>query len=215
MGNEILLSNIRELCKKHGITVNYLEKKLEMGTGTISRWSRANPSFDRIMDIAKYFRVSIDFLSGYTVEPDINNEISESTLHIIDYLMEETIDTGANKLFWHDYKKEKEFELQVFELSGMNTDMGRLYYASDEYGYYLLEAVYTMNASYDYETQIRLYLVPEENSEPIMECSDKGALQALYITAVKQLENYGTHKTAKEKAEQQREKILRRYQSQE
>ena len=70
MNNEVLLSNIRDLCKKSNITVAGLEKKMGMGAGTISRWNKANPSFDKIVAIAKFFKVSIDFLSGYTVETD-------------------------------------------------------------------------------------------------------------------------------------------------
>ncbi len=48
MTNEVLLTNIRELCRTHNVTVNSLEKKLGLGTGTISRWNKANPSFDKM-----------------------------------------------------------------------------------------------------------------------------------------------------------------------
>lgn len=214
MNNEILLSNIRELCKKNNITVAYLEKMMGMGSGTISRWNKANPSFDKVVSIARYFNVSIDYLSGYTTNSSTSAKLDENTVQIIDYLSQMTVKAEGNNSFWHDCKKNQEIALMVSDLPCMKMDkddMSRLFYAYDDIGYYLLEVVYLMNDRYDYETQIRLYLVPDEYTIPVMECSDKSVLQALYITAVNCLEVLEAQKTAREKAKCQREKILEKY----
>lgn len=214
MNNDILLSKIRELCKKNNIAVAYLEKKMGMGAGTISRWNKANPSFDKIISIAKYFKVSIDYLAGYDVDCDDSMNIDENTLKIIDYLMEMTTQVEENESFWHDYKVDQKVEFLVSDLPSMNRDnedMSKLLYASDEIGYYLLEVVYLLNEVYDYKTQIRLYLVSDESLVPILECGNKDALQSLWIAAIKRLEVLEVRKDAIEKVQIQREKIIKKY----
>lgn len=214
MNNDILLSKIRELCKKNNIAVAYLEKKMGMGAGTISRWNKANPSFDKIISIAKYFKVSIDYLAGYDVDCDDSMNIDENTLKIIDYLMEMTTQVEENESFWRDYKVDQKVEFLVSDLPSMNRDnedMSKLLYASDEIGYYLLEVVYLLNEVYDYKTQIRLYLVSDESLVPILECGNKDALQSLWIAAIKRLEVLEVRKDAIEKVQIQREKIIKKY----
>lgn len=217
MDNDILLSKIRELCKKNNITVAYLEKRMGMGAGTISRWNKANPSFDKIISIAKYFKVSIDYLAGYDVDHDASMNLDENTLKIIDYLLEMTIKVEENESFWHDYKVDQKVEFLISDLPSMNRDnedMNKLLYASDEIGYYLLEVVYLLNEFYDYKTQIRLYLVSDESLIPVLECGNKDALQSLWIAAIKRLEKIEVQKAAIEKVQLQREKILKKYNSQ-
>ena len=64
MNNETLVNSIRELCRIHNITVTKLEETLGMSQGLISRWAKSDPSLSKIIDIANYFRVSIDELLG-------------------------------------------------------------------------------------------------------------------------------------------------------
>ena len=138
MDNEVLLSNIKELCKKNNIAISYLEKLMGMGAGTISRWNKASPSLDKIVSIAGYFKISIDQLAGYAVDEDIKAKLDEKNLKIIDYLRQKTIRNEDDNNFWKDY-----------------------------------------------ETQIRLYLVPNNDHPlPMLECSDKAALRDLYIAVV-------------------------------
>lgn len=206
MINEVLLSNIRELCRKNNISVADLEKSLGIGSGTISRWNKANPSFDKITAIAKYFKISIDELSGYAVESGSQEKLDEGTVKIIDYLTEKAMELNGDKSFWMDYKERSDdFELLVDDLPSMNPDlnldmnpgMSELFYACDEWGSYLLEVFYCMNKCYDCETQIRLYLVVDEAKKPLLECSDKKALQQLYIAVVDKLKMLKFQKNAK------------------
>lgn len=196
MINEILLSNIRELCKKNNISVADLEKNLNIGSGTISRWNKANPSFDKITAIAKYFNVSIDELSGYRKEDDSPAHINEETVQIIDYLTKKAMETDGDKSFWQDYRNRPDNVKFVIDgLPSMNLDMNtniipemsKLFYAYDEIENYLLEIYYCMDKNYDCETHINLYLVSDESSNPDLECDNKQALQQLYVTVVDKL----------------------------
>lgn len=208
MINGVLLSNIRELCKKNNITVADLEKKLGIGAGTISRWNKANPSFDKIVAIAKYFKVSIDELSGYCKEPEFQKPISEETVQIIDYLTKQTLEADETRCFWKDYKyRSDDMEFVTDGLPSMNTDassdivpgMSKLYYAYDEIENYLLEIFYSMDKNYDCQTNIRLYLVAEESEKPDLECDDSQALQQLYIAAADKLKMMKTQAYARKK----------------
>lgn len=208
MINEILLSNIRELCKKNNITVADLEKNLGIGAGTISRWNKANPTFDKITAIAKYFKVSIDELSGYRKESDRQKKISEETMQIIDYLTKKTMEAEENRSFWQDYKnRPDDVEFVVDGLPSVNLDanpnvvpeMSKLFYAYDEIENYLLEIFYSVDKNYDCETNIRLYLVAEELEKPDLECDDKQALQQLYIAVANKLKAMKTQAYSRKK----------------
>ncbi|MBD5495969.1 MAG: helix-turn-helix transcriptional regulator [Lachnospiraceae bacterium] len=205
MINEVLLSNIRELCRKNNISVADLEKNLKIGAGTISRWNKANPSFDKITAIAKYFNVSIDELSGYRKEVSSSKQINEETVQIIDYLTKKAMEIDGDNSFWKEYnKKQDNIEFMIDGLPSLNPDlypdiipgMSRLFYASDEIENYLLEIFYCMDKNYDCMTHIHLYLVADEASKPDLECDDKQALQQLYVAVVDKLKLLKTQANA-------------------
>lgn len=214
MNNEILLSNIRDLCKKNNTTVANLEKIMGIGAGTISRWNKANPTFDKVLAIARYFKVSIDYLSGYTISSDEEIKVDENTEQVIAYLLSMTNEAEENKSFWHEYGKKREKELLISGLRSMNLEKGdisKLLCASDENGYYLLEIIHYMNDCYEYETMINLYLVPDEVTIPVLECNIKSALQTLHIAAMKHLELSEVQQEAQGKAKTQRDNIIKKF----
>ena len=59
-----LLDRLKNLCVKNSITLSALEKKLNLGNGTLSRWNTSSPSVDKMEKVANYFHVSIDYLVG-------------------------------------------------------------------------------------------------------------------------------------------------------
>lgn len=217
MSNEILLSNIRKLCKENNTNVANLEKIIGIGAGTISRWSKASPSFDKVMSIAKYFNVSIDYLSGYSVNSDSEIKIDARTAFVIDYLLKSTKEDEGNKGFWHNYEEGGEYTFMVSDLPSRNAkekDIVKLLYACDENGFYLLDVVHSLNNHYEYDTEMRLYLVPDISSKPALVCSNKAALKLLYITANEYMENIETQRIEEEKVESQIDKIIRKYKEQ-
>lgn len=55
---------IKNLAEANGETLASIEKKLEIGNGTIGRWDVSAPTADRLQAIADYFDVSVDYLLG-------------------------------------------------------------------------------------------------------------------------------------------------------
>lgn len=73
--DSILYMRIKELCKKTDITIAELERTLGFGNSSIKKWENtSSPSVDKIVKIAEYFNVSIDYLLGRS---DIESPISE------------------------------------------------------------------------------------------------------------------------------------------
>ena len=62
--NEILVENIRRLCRNGGISLTILEERLGFGNGAIGKWAKSQkrPNHDRVVAVASYFGVSIDSL---------------------------------------------------------------------------------------------------------------------------------------------------------
>lgn len=57
----MIYQKIKKLAKEEGISIASLEKKLNIGNGTIRRWNEASPTLENISKIAKHFGVSIDY----------------------------------------------------------------------------------------------------------------------------------------------------------
>lgn len=53
---------IKDLCDKHGITIAELERRANVGNGTIRRWGDTLPAGDKLQRVAKILNVSIDYL---------------------------------------------------------------------------------------------------------------------------------------------------------
>lgn len=71
----ILYQRIKELCYRHDITIASLESTLGFGNASIKKWGKSSsPSIDKIVKVATYFDVSIDYLMGRT---DIEGSVSE------------------------------------------------------------------------------------------------------------------------------------------
>ncbi len=65
-----LLEKIKYLCDQKNETLASLERKMDFGNGTLRRWDEAIPSGDRLVKVADYFGVSVDYLLGREKSPD-------------------------------------------------------------------------------------------------------------------------------------------------
>lgn len=75
---------IHELAKLKGISIPKLEDELNLGNGTISRWSKSSPSVNKLLPIAEYFNVSIDYLIGKTQYRNYSNlYLSDKNINFI------------------------------------------------------------------------------------------------------------------------------------
>lgn len=63
-----VLDIIKQLCKEKDISVAQLESELDFGNGSIAK-SKGNMSADRMYQIAKYFKVPMEYLmTGKTIQ---------------------------------------------------------------------------------------------------------------------------------------------------
>ncbi len=90
-----LVENIQLLCNKNNTNFKSLEKILHLSNGTISRWNQSKPSYDKVMKVANYFDVSIDFL------------ITGNEKSISDYLTEDELKFVKSYSLLDDYSKTK------------------------------------------------------------------------------------------------------------
>lgn len=71
----VLYQRIKTLCEKRSISIAKLESELGFGNSSIKKWERvSSPSIDKIIKVASYFDVSVDYLLGRT---DIEGSITE------------------------------------------------------------------------------------------------------------------------------------------
>ncbi len=71
----ILYQRIKSLCEQKRISIAKLESELGFGNSSIKKWGNtSSPSVDKIIKVASYFDVSVDYLLGRT---DIEGSISE------------------------------------------------------------------------------------------------------------------------------------------
>lgn len=57
-----LVDKIRTLAKQRDLSLPQLEMELGLGNGTISRWKTSSPNTDKLLKIADFFHVSMDYL---------------------------------------------------------------------------------------------------------------------------------------------------------
>ena len=90
-----MYERIKELCRTREITIADLEKTLGFGTRTIYNWTSHAPSVDKVIAVAEYFGVSIDYLvtgkdaaakQPETKTPELSPEVLEATLKLIEAL---------------------------------------------------------------------------------------------------------------------------------
>ncbi|WP_308902458.1 helix-turn-helix domain-containing protein [Latilactobacillus curvatus] len=58
----MMYDKIKELAKKKGVSINKMEKDLEFGSSTISKWSKSIPSADKLKKVADYLEVDMNEL---------------------------------------------------------------------------------------------------------------------------------------------------------
>lgn len=68
---------IKTLAAEHGESLASIERKLDFGNGTISRWRNNTPSVDKVEKVAAYFGVSTDFVLGRTDNKNIPGKPKE------------------------------------------------------------------------------------------------------------------------------------------
>lgn len=96
----IVYIRIKELCKKHGITIAKLESELSFGSSSIKKWERtSSPSIDKIGKVASYFNVSVDYLIGRSdIETTLDEFIQDDDIISLQRARENMSPTDKEKM---------------------------------------------------------------------------------------------------------------------
>lgn len=79
-----LVERIQYLCTQNGIKIKPLEETLGIANGSIKKWNNSSPSCERILKVAQYFHVSVDWLlTGKFAENDIYAIFSNEECELI------------------------------------------------------------------------------------------------------------------------------------
>ena len=98
--NEILVNNIRKICKSKKIPISQMELELGFSPGLISRWSRTktSPSFDKVVAVMEYLHITYEELTGDGKIKTVNfpsesrNQSRRSENNIYETLLKNTAD---------------------------------------------------------------------------------------------------------------------------
>ncbi|GAB3797199.1 hypothetical protein GCM10028868_18050 [Virgibacillus kimchii] len=62
------MKKIKMLCDEKNITFAELERKIGISNGQIRRWDNSSPKLENVKKVADYFKVSLDYLTGFDEE---------------------------------------------------------------------------------------------------------------------------------------------------
>nr|DAQ40595.1 MAG TPA: repressor protein [Bacteriophage sp.] len=71
---------VKKLCKSRGLSFNEVEEGIGVGKNTLYGLKRNHPSMDRVMQLADFFDVSVDFLLGRTDQEKPDRETIKEAL---------------------------------------------------------------------------------------------------------------------------------------
>nr|DAH73160.1 MAG TPA: repressor protein [Inoviridae sp.] len=57
-----IVERIKSLCITENITIKELERIIQISNGSIRHWNEKTPSVERVLLVADYFKVSLDWL---------------------------------------------------------------------------------------------------------------------------------------------------------
>lgn len=57
-----IVERIKNLCNTENITIKELERIIQISNGSIRHWNEKTPSVERVLLVADYFNVSLDWL---------------------------------------------------------------------------------------------------------------------------------------------------------
>ena len=69
---------VKKLCKSRGLSFNDVEEGIGVGKNTLYGLKRNHPSVERVMQLADFFDVSVDFLLGRTNEENPREIVKEA-----------------------------------------------------------------------------------------------------------------------------------------
>lgn len=87
-----MVEKIRKLCDSNGMSLNDLEERLDgVGKNTIYRWDVSAPNIMRVVAVADFFGVSLDWLLDREVNMNDQDQLILSNLRNLNQTQRESI----------------------------------------------------------------------------------------------------------------------------
>lgn len=132
-----LIQRIEEAAKGKGLTFNRIERDCGLGNGTIKHWSTQSPRLDKLVLVADYIGVSLDYIVHGTLrtdsspkgeEPDLEAEKERQGLTCDGLpLAEDEVDLVAMYRLLPPSHREEIFDLVYFKYKREVEEKKRLY----------------------------------------------------------------------------------------
>lgn len=199
MDRELLVNNIRSICKEQKVQISQLEKDLGFGAGLVSRWTKTDPSLSKVVEVAKYLNVSVDRLIGYSniINDKFLANLVEATnndsVRWMKYQEEKTY--SQPKLYFNTIQDSTAFENHNEWVSYKLNHVVFKYYCCVNDGFISLCADCVRISKYpDY---IKLYIQPNQFSDNVVQPYSSEQLQVLWTNVLSHL---GNESSSEEKA---------------
>jgi len=92
-----IYSTIKQLCAQNGTSIAALEKRLNLGNGTIRRWDTTPPSADKLIKVADYFMITTDELTGRNITKNEESHAQNNTERRLLLLARKAMDIPENQ----------------------------------------------------------------------------------------------------------------------
>lgn len=76
----VLFDRITQVREQYGISIYALERAAKLSDSSLKKWEVAMPSGDKILRVANFFDVSVDYLLGNTDNPKSHKTTDEFTV---------------------------------------------------------------------------------------------------------------------------------------
>lgn len=172
MDTKVLVNNIKKICQDRQIPISQLEKDLYMSPGLISRWTRNVPAFDRVVEIAEYFDISVDSLIH---DSSAVHSEAKAAQRLVNTLYQQTIEAVIS---WEVLDtRQSVLKLPPDMLQNIKAPADTdFFYCPFQEGFFILAAHYA-----DAERpELSLFILPNLRSYPELKCSDYSRLVKLY-----------------------------------
>ena len=80
-----IVERIKSLCITENITIKELERIIQISNGSIRHWNEKTPSVERVLLVADYFKVSLDWLVTGKESGKESGKLTPEEQQLIDY----------------------------------------------------------------------------------------------------------------------------------
>lgn len=106
-----IVERIKSLCITENITIKELERIIQISNGSIRHWNEKTPSVERVLLVADYFKVSLDWL----VTGKESGKLTPEEQQLIDYYRKAD-DRGKRSILRTAESESTELESSVSKL---------------------------------------------------------------------------------------------------